>query len=410
MSVASEVAGNRDSEHLPAELRRTLDSYVARGEVPGIVAAVERKGRLYVEAFGVKAIGGSEPVRRDTLFRIASMTKPITAAAAMILIEDKQLRLDEPVDRLLPELAHRRVLTRIDAPLDDTVPAKRAITVRDLLTFRMGLGIVLAPPGTHPIERAMEELRLGQGIPSYSTVPAPDEWIRRLGTLPLIHQPGEGWMYNTGADVLGVLVARAAKKPFETLLEERIFSPLAMTDTSFSVPGAKIDRLVATYVVNPQTGALELYDAAKDGQWSRAPAFPSGAGGLVSTIDDVLAFGRMMLAGGTHDDKRILSRESVTLMTTDHLTSEHKSAAHWVPQYFDQHGWGFGMAVVIRTDDLGRSPGAFGWDGGLGTSWYSDPVNQLVGVLLTQRAWTSPVPPDVCRDFWRATYSPGGAA
>jgi CubicO group peptidase (beta-lactamase class C family) len=398
----------RASERLPAELGHALNGYVARGQVPGIVAAVEREGRRYVEPFGVKAIGGNNPVGRDTLFRIASMTKPITAAAAMILIEDKQLHLDEAVDRLLPELARRRVLRRIDAPLDDTVPATRAITVRDLLTFRMGLGIVFAQPGTYPIQRAMEELRLGQGRPSPSAMPAPDEWIRRLGTLPLVHQPGEGWMYNTGADVLGVLLARAARKPFETFLEERIFGPLGMADTGFSVPRTKINRLVESYVVNPQTGALERYDAAKDGQWSHPPAFPSGGAGLVSTIDDVVAFGRMMLNGGTHDDKRVLSRESVTLMTSDQLTPAHKAAAQWVPNYFDQHGWGFGMAVVTKTDDLRRSSGSFGWDGGLGTSWYSDPAKQLLGVLLTQRAWTSPDPPDVCRDFWLAAY--GGMA
>lgn len=383
-------------------IRQALEDHVASGRIPGIVAAVEREGRLRVEAFGVRAAGSHEPVRRESLFRIASMTKPITAAAAMALIEDARLRLDEPVDRLLPELAGRRVLTRIDGELDDTVPAKRPITVRDLLTFRMGLGVLLTPPGTLPIQRAMDDLELGQGPPGRDVVPPPDEWMRRLGTLPLIHQPGEGWMYNTGADVLGVLVARASGNSLATFLYERIFRPLRMADTSFSVPPATSHRLVDSYVVNPQNGELELYDAAGDGQWSRPPAFPSGAGGLVSTVDDMLAFGRMMLAGGTYDGARILSPESVAAMTSDQLSPADKAAAHWVPNYFDRHGWGFGMAVVTRTDDLGRSPGAFGWDGGLGTSWYCDPARQLIGVLLTQRAWTSPNPPDVCRDFWRA--------
>jgi CubicO group peptidase (beta-lactamase class C family) len=389
------------SDRLPGRLREVLEGHVRSRQVPGIVAAVERDGRLYVEAFGVRTIGASQPMRWNDVFRIASMTKPITAAAAMILVEDKQLRMDEPVDRLLPELAGRRVLRRVEASLGDTVPATRPITVRDLLTFRMGLGLLLTPPGTLPIQRAMEDLQLGLGPPAPDVLPPPDEWMRRLGTLPLIHQAGEGWMYNTGADVLGVLIARAARKPFETFLEERIFGPLGMDDTRFSVPPAQLNRLPDSYLVNPQSGALELYDAARSGRWSRPPAFPSGAGGLVSTVDDMIVFGRMMRGGGMYDGTRILSAESVAAMTTDHLSPANKAAAHWVPNYFDRHGWGFCMAVVTKTDDLGRSPGAFGWDGGLGTSWYCDPARQLIGVLLTQRAWTSPNPPDVCRDFWR---------
>ena len=164
----------------------------------------------------------------------------------------------------------------------------------------MGFGMVMAPPDTYPIQRAMSELPLGQGPPNPPTPPAPDEWIRRLGTLPLMHQPGEKWMYNTGSDVLGVLIARASGKPLETFLRERIFEPLGMKDTGFSVPAAKLDRLATSYWTNFPTGALEVYDEAEGGQWSRPPAFPSGAGGLVSTIDDYLAFGQMMLNKGKH--------------------------------------------------------------------------------------------------------------
>lgn len=381
-------------------LDETMAAHVTRGGVPGVVAGVARCDRPEVEVVGVKAIGGAD-VRRDTIFRISSMTKPITAVATMILVEEKKIALDEPVDRLLPELADRRVLRAIDAPLDDTVPAKRAITVRDLLTFRMGMGIVLAPPGTHPIQRAMDGLELGQGLPAPQTPPPPDEWMRRLGTLPLMHQPGERWMYNTGADVLGVLVARASGVAFEDFLRERVFAPLGMDDTAFSVPASKIDRLATSYLVDPASGALDLYDPP-DGQWSRPPAFPLGAAGLVSTLDDMLAFGRMMLKHGTLGRARILSPESVVLMTTDALTTEQKASAAFPRGTFDRHGWGFGMAVVTRRDDVGRERGAFGWDGGMGTSWWSDPKQRLVGVLLTQRAWASPEPPPVCRDFWRA--------
>jgi CubicO group peptidase (beta-lactamase class C family) len=170
-------------------------------------------------------------VQRDTIFRIASMTKPITASAAMILIEECKLRLDEPVDRLLPELADRRVLKRLDGPLDDTEPAKRPITLRDLLTFCMGFSIVMAPPGAYPIQTAVNDLLLGQGMPQPSLQPGPDEWIRRFGTLPLMHQPGEKWMYHTGSDVLGVLIARASGQPFDAFLQERVFKPLGMKDS-----------------------------------------------------------------------------------------------------------------------------------------------------------------------------------
>jgi CubicO group peptidase (beta-lactamase class C family) len=382
----------------------TAAGYVERGEVPGIVTLVSRRGEVHVDAIGMKAVGGSDPIRRDTIFRIASMTKPITATAAMILVEECKLRLDEPVDRLLPELADRRVLKRLDGPLDEVVPANRPITVRDLLTFRMGFGIVMAPPGTYPIQNAVSELLIFQGPPRPQAPPAPDEWIRRLGTLPLMHQPGEKWMYNTGSDVLGVLIARASGQPFEAFLRERIFEPLGMKDTAFSVPAAKLDRLATSYWTNPATGSVELYDSAEGGQWSRPPAFPSGGGGLVSTVDDYLAFGQMMLEQGRHGSERILSRPSVETMTTDQLTRDQKAVSGLVPGYFDSHGWGFGVSVVTRREDLADSVGRFGWDGGLGTSWSSDPQEDLVGILMTQRAWTSPNPPDVCRDFWTLAY------
>jgi CubicO group peptidase (beta-lactamase class C family) len=390
-------------------MHEIMAGHVERGGVPGVVALICRRGEVHVTAVGRKAIDDSQavgngPVRRDTIFRIASMTKPVTAAAAMILVEECKLRLDEPVDRLLPELADRKVMKRLDGWVDDTVPANRPITLRDLLTFRMGFGIVMAPPGTYPIQTATSELLLGQGPPQPQTPPAPDEWIRRLGTLPLMHQPGEKWMYNTGSDVLGVLIARASGQPFETFLRQRLFEPLGMHDTGFMVPADKLDRFAASYWTNFETAAFELYDPAEGGQWSRPPAFPSGGGGLVSTVDDYLAFGRMLLNHGKHGKEHILSRPSVETMTTDQLTPQQKAASGIVPGDFDSHGWGFGVAVVTRRDDPAWPIGTFGWSGGLGTSWHSDPREDLVGVLMTQRAWTSPVPPAVCRDFWTSTY------
>ncbi len=276
--------------------------------------------------------------------------------------------------------------------------------MRDLLTFRMGFGQMMAPPDAYPILKAANEQQIGMGPPSPSTMPAPDEWMRRLGRLPLMHQPGEQWMYNTGSDVLGVLLARASGQPLETFLRERLFEPLGMKDTSFSVPEASLDRLATSYWTNFETGALEVYDEAKDGQWSRPQAFPSGAGGLVSTIDDYLAFAQMMLSQGKHGSERLLSRLSVETMTTDQLAPEQKAVSGLVPGYFDGHGWGFGVSMVTRRDDIAAVPGRYGWDGGLGTSWYSDPREEMVTILMTQRAWTSPSPPDVCLDFWTSAY------
>src|ERR1700732_956704 len=228
-----------------ARLHEVMAGVFEGGEGPGLVALVSRRGEVHVEALGIKALGGSDPIQRDTIFRIASMTKPITAAAAMILVEECKLRLDDPVDELLPELTDRRVVKRLQGPLDDTEPAKRPITLRDLLTFRMGFGIVMAPPGSYPVQTAVADLLLGQGMPQPSLPPAPDEWIRRFGTLPLMHQPGEKWMYHTGSDVLGVLIARASGQPFDAFLQDRIFEPLGMRDTAFSVPASKLDRLAA---------------------------------------------------------------------------------------------------------------------------------------------------------------------
>jgi len=386
-----------------ARMHHVMAGHVERGELPGLVTLVSRHGEVHVDALGMKTIGGSEPMRRDTIFRIASMTKPITAAAAMILVEECRLRLDDPVDRVLPELANRKVLKRLDSPLDDTVSAKRPITVRDLLSFRMGFGSVMAPPGTYPIQKAMRDLQIGgDGPPNPSTAPATDEWMRRLGTLPLVHQPGERWMYHTGSDVLGVLIARVADQPLEAFLQARIFQPLGMQDTGFSVPVEKIDRLPGCYRRNPASGTLEAYDDPANSYWSRPPGFESGGGGLLSTADDYLAFCRMMLDKGRHGSERVLSRPSIELMTTDQLTPEQKAGAG---VFLGEHSsWGFGVAINTRRDKLWAVPGRFGWDGGLGTSGYSDPTEDLVGILLTQRMMESPEPPRIFVDFWTSAY------
>jgi CubicO group peptidase (beta-lactamase class C family) len=386
-----------------SRLTDVLGGYVERGQVSGVVTLVGRHGEVRVDAIGKTAIGGSDPVQRDTIFRIASMTKPVTAAATMILVEECKLRLDEPVDRLLPELSGGKVLKRLDGPLTDTVPADRPISVRDLLTFRMGFGGIFAPPGTYPIQAASEGLSLEP-----PNAPTPDEWIARLGALPLLHQPGEKWMYSTGSDVLGVLIARSSGQPFESFLRERLFEPLGMTDTGFSVPAAKLGRLAASYWTDPGTGELTLHDQPPGSLWSNTPTFASGAGTpyscLVSTVDDYMAFAQMMLNGGKLGGERVLSRPSVEAMTTDHLTPAQKAASGFFPGYFDSRGWGFGLSVVTRRDHPALPVGTFGWDGGLGTVWRSDPREDMITILMSQSAWTSPTPPDICLDFWTTAY------
>jgi CubicO group peptidase (beta-lactamase class C family) len=383
-----------------AHMQRVMAGHVESGALPGLVALVSRRGETHVDAIGAKAVGASDPMRRDTIFRVASMTKPVAAAAAMILVEECVLRLDEPVDRFLPELANRKVLKRIDADVDDTVPARRPISLRDLLTFRCGLGFIMAPPSQYPIQKAIAEAGLQPGpLPLPFT---PDEFMKRLGGLPLVHQPGEKWLYHTGSDILGVLIARAAGQSLDAFLRERIFTPLGMNDTGFHLPAEKLERLPTAYGANPETRVLEVFDDRGASRYARPPVFHSGGGGLVSTADDYLAFCRMMLAKGRVGRERILSRPSVELMTSDQLTQAQRLDA--LMFLGETRGWGFGMAVVTRRDDLFATPGRFGWDGGYGTSGYSDPAENLVGILLTQRLMESPEPPRVFVDFWTSAY------
>src|ERR1700722_9060712 len=279
-------------------MERVLAGYVSRCEVPGMVAIVRCRGDEHVITLGALALDDPAPIERDAIFRIASLTKPITAVAAMILIEECRLRLDDPIDPWIPELARRRVLRSLAAEVDDTVPAQRAVSVRDLLSYRMGFGSVMAPPGTYPIQRKIREYGIGgDGPPRPAHGPTTDEWLTRLGSLPLIAQPGERWMYNTSADILGILVERVAGMPFGRFLRERIFEPLGMKDTAFVIDADKLDRFATSYAWDHRTNALAVYDGVRDSAWAEAP-FESGAGGLVGTADDYLAFCRMMLSKG----------------------------------------------------------------------------------------------------------------
>lgn len=377
-----------------------LAPHVDRGYVPGVVAAVWHKGRLEIEALGNQAYDGA-PMQEDSIFRIASIGKPITATAAMILVEEGRLGLDDPVDELLPELAEPRVLTRIDAPLDHAVPAERPVTLRDLLTLRLGLGAIMIFPPEYPIQVAMNEAGIAPGPLLFTGTP--DEYMRRLGELPLAAQPGESWFYHTGMDVAGILIERAAGQSLGELMAERIFEPLGMADTAFHVPQEKQDRLVTAYWSDFETGEFGVFEEL-DRRYREPPAFEAGGGGQVSTVPDYVTFCRMLLGKGELDGVRILSAESVEEMTRDQLTGQQKTGPHTDMFFHGHSSWGLGMAVALRQAEPWLTPGRFGWDGGYGTSAYTDPRQGLIGVLMTQRLMDSPEPPPTFTDFWRAAY------
>jgi CubicO group peptidase (beta-lactamase class C family) len=378
-------------------LHGVMAGHVERGDLPGLVMLVSRGGEVHADAIGRLAFEGS-PMTRDAIFRITSMTKPVTAAAAMILVEEGRLQLDEPVDRWLPEIANRKVLLGVDALLHQTVPARRAISLRDLLTFRCGYGMIPVFPDRYPIQRAYAEAGLPPG-PVFPSFP-PDELMRRYGSLPLIYQPGERWLYNAGSEILGVLIARVAGITFGEFLRERLFAPLGMKDTAFYVPKDKQHRFTTAYSRDGATRNLKVFDPPVTGRFSNPPVFENGAAGLVSTADDFNAFAQMMLNGGNPGSEPILSKGSVELMTTNHIQADEKRES----QLFlgNTRGWGFGMSVFTGLDDPNATPGRFGWDGGYGTSWYSDPRQQFTGILLTQRMMDSPQPPAAFTDFWKA--------
>jgi CubicO group peptidase (beta-lactamase class C family) len=380
-----------------ATIRDGMQRHIDAGYAPGMVGLVSRGGETHAFALGQTAFDGGHAMARDSQFRIASMTKPITAAAALILAEEGKLRLEEPVDRLLPELANRRVLKRLDGPLDDTVPAGRPITIEDLLTFRCGWGIVFADPSTMPLLKAITDRKLvGFGMPDAANPTGPDEWMRRLGALPLMYQPGEKWAYTTGSDILGVLVSRAAGQTLGEVFRTRLFEPLGMSSTAFH---GSPDRLVAGYLV--QDGKRVLYDAP-DGAWSKPPAFEAGDSGLASTADDFAVFARMLLNGGKHGERQVVPAAAVRTMTADHLTSAQRNGGDIIlPK---GHGWGYSVSVVVDPDEEGLKPGVYGWNGGFGTSWLNDPNTGLTAVLLTQRFFDSPATPQAHLDFRRGAY------
>jgi len=314
-------------------------------------------------------------MQRDTVFRIASMSKPVTTAAAMTLVDRGKLALDDPVTRWLPEFADMGVLEDPDGPLDKTSPAHRTITVDDLLTHRSGLAYEFSVTG--PLSQAYLRLPIRQH---------PDTWLAELSALPLVHQPGERMTYSHAIDVLGIILSRIEGKKLHEVLAERILEPLGMRDTGFFVSTEGRRRAATMYKLD-ENGQLS-HDVFGPPRIT-PPTFCQGGGGLWSTVDDYLRFARMLLAGGEVDGTRVLSAEAVRLMRTNRLTDEQRRLPFLGAPYWVGRGFGLGLSVVM--DPVKSGPlfgpgglGTFGWPGAYGTWWQADPVRDLLLIYLVQ--------------------------
>ncbi|MER7834598.1 serine hydrolase domain-containing protein [Streptomyces sp. NPDC096040] len=379
-------------------LHATLHRHVDNGAVPGAVGLVARGDDVEVVTVGDLDAGGSAPMTRESIFRIASITKPITAAAVLMLVDEGRIGLDDPVAEWLPELAKPVVVRTPASPVDDVVPADRPVTVEDLLGFRTGWGL----PDDFSLPAAQALFAVQDHSRPFQDWPDPDTWLGLLAQVPMLHQPGEAWLYGTSSALQGILVARVSGRTLPDFLAERIFEPLGMRDTAFEVPASKRHRFTSAYAP-AEDGTPRLTDTP-DGDYSRLPRFPSGGGGLVSTADDWLAFARLLLnAGAAPDGRRLLSVTSVSRMTTNHLTAAQRESA---TLFLEGQGWGYGGQVDVTPADPWNVPGRYGWVGGTGTTAHLVPTTGTVTVLLTQVAMTNPTPTPLMRDFWQATAQP----
>ncbi|GIH03860.1 serine hydrolase [Rhizocola hellebori] len=352
---------------MTSALQDLLERHVASGTVPGVVASLGA-AEPEMAAAGAMAVGGA-PVRTDAIMRIQSMTKAVTAVAALRLVEAGYLRLDDPVQRWLPELADRRVLNHPAADLADTSPAVRAITLRHLLTCTSGYGMELTDG---PLQQAMADSEVDAGVEPVGF--GADEWLSRLAGLPLAFQPGEGWRYHHSFSILGILIARLAGRPLQDHLAEDLLEPLDLRDTGLWVPAGDVARLPAGYQ-HTDSGLVEL-EPAGGGFYAGQPPFDVSHGELVSTLRDYTRFARMLADGGRFEGRQIVSQEHLALMTSDQVPAIAKTPESFFPGFWDSTGWGFGVGVDTQT-------GRYGWSGGLGTNFFID-RDGTVGVLLSQ--------------------------
>jgi CubicO group peptidase (beta-lactamase class C family) len=377
-----------------------LDKATHARIAPGYTAFVGRGARSWTFATGLQDLATNEPMRSDTIFRVASITKPVVAAAAMLLIDDGKIALGDPIDRWIPELANRRVVRSLSSPIDDCVPASRRITVHDLLSLQMGLGALFDDPKDCPLLRQFTDLGISPGPAMFGG--SSQDFIDRLGSLPLAYHPGQRWLYHTGMEVAGILVSRVAGQPLSAFVDERLTGPLGMKDTGFFVPPAKQPRLATSYIRAPN-GTLRVHDDAMGGRFAKLPAMESGGSGLVSTAEDFARFGRMLLDDGRNEGRTILSERSARLMRTDQLPADVKAASPFFPGFWDTYTWGLGAAVSTSSDSTSKS-GRFGWWGGTGTTFFIDPGSGTVGVLLSQRMMTGPDDTAVSNAFLKAAF------
>ncbi|GAB2687140.1 serine hydrolase domain-containing protein [Thalassiella azotivora] len=347
-----------------------LEERVSRGALPGYALAVRHAGRVHHAVGGCLDLDGGRPVRPQTPWRLASVTKLFAAVLAGSLLDSGDLDRSAPLTRWLPELTDPSVLVCRHGPLDDARPARRDATVGDLLACTPGFGGVWADC---PLSQAMNEQGLSPG--PFAPAVAPDEYLARLGALPLAAQPGAAWLYHTSSDVLGVLLSRSTGCTVGELLDERVLRPLGLRSVAFHTdPSA----LGPSY--QPEGGAFTVMDPA-DGVFARPPAFESLAAGLVATADDVLTLLRAVADGGgqvlTPGTARLLAQPSTDPGVTGDGGGTLDAGL----------AWALHNGVVVGDDVPGRRPGSFGWDGGTGTTAWADPSRDLVGVVLSARGY-----------------------
>ena len=364
-----------------AKIKPGLQGVIDSGVLSGAVTLLWRNGQIAdVSVVGTADIEAGRPMRRDTLFRIASMTKPITSVAILMLMEEGKLKLDDPITKWAPEFASMRVLKNAEGPLDETYPSPRDITIEDLLTHRSGLAYGFTSVG--PIAYAYQDA-LGDVLNNPLDV---DAWMKALGGLPLSYPPGDRFHYSHATDVLGFIVGRIEGKPFRDVLFEKIFNPLGMVDTDFYIPPEKRDRASVVYRLEEDMSLTPVPFKRHDAP----PAFCGGGGGLISTADDYLKFARMMLGKGEVDGVRLLKPETVDLMVTNRLTDDQRAIGFMGLPFWLGQGFGLGVSMTLDQEKQAwmgpGTNGSFGWPGAFGTWWRADPAENMIIIYLVQNS------------------------